>query len=247
MKNYKVTIQYDGSRYQGWQSQKSTENTIQGKLETVLAVMTGYPVDVIGSGRTDAGVHAHGQTANFHLREAWEEEAVRDYLNRYLPADIAVTELKEVDDRFHSRFHARSKTYLYRIHTGKIPDVFARKYVYHYSTPLDVERMRLAASYLIGTHDFLSFCSNKRGKKSTVRTIGEIAMEETGQELRIYYTGDGFLQNMVRILTGTLIEVGDGRREPEETERILKAKDRKLAGYTAPACGLTLLSVEYGE
>lgn len=247
MKNYKATIQYDGSRYQGWQSQKSTENTIQGKLETVLAVMTGYPVDVIGSGRTDAGVHAHGQTANFHLREAWEEEAVRDYLNRYLPADIAVTELKEVDDRFHSRFHARSKTYLYRIHTGKIPDVFARKYVYHYSTPLDVERMRLAASYLIGTHDFLSFCSNKRGKKSTVRTIGEIAMEETGQELRIYYTGDGFLQNMVRILTGTLIEVGDGRREPEETERILKAKDRKLAGYTAPACGLTLLSVEYGE
>lgn len=247
MKNYKATIQYDGSRYQGWQSQKSTENTIQGKLETVLAVMTGYPVDVIGSGRTDAGVHAHGQTANFHLHEAWEEEAVRDYLNRYLPADIAVTELKEVDDRFHSRFHARSKTYLYRIHTGKIPDVFARKYVYHYSTPLDVERMRLAASYLIGTHDFLSFCSNKRGKKSTVRTIGEIAMEETGQELRIYYTGDGFLQNMVRILTGTLIEVGDGRREPEETERILKAKDRKLAGYTAPACGLTLLSVEYGE
>lgn len=247
MKNYKATIQYDGSRYQGWQSQKSTENTIQGKLETVLAVMTGYPVDVIGSGRTDAGVHAHGQTANFHLREAWEEEAVRDYLNRYLPADIAVTELKEVDDRFHSRFHACAKTYLYRIHTGKIPDVFARKYVYHYSTPLDVERMRLAASYLIGTHDFLSFCSNKRGKKSTVRTIGEIAMEETGQELRIYYTGDGFLQNMVRILTGTLIEVGDGRREPEETERILKAKDRKLAGYTAPACGLTLLSVEYGE
>lgn len=247
MSNYRATIQYDGSRYQGWQSQKSTENTVQGKLEAVLAAMTGYPVDVIGSGRTDAGVHAQGQTANFHLREAWEEDAVRDYLNRYLPADIAVTEIKEVDGRFHSRYHARSKTYLYRIHIGNIPEVFARKYVYHYSTPLDVERMRLAASFLTGTHDFRSFCNNKRGKKSTVRTIREISIEETKQELRIYYTGDGFLQNMVRILTGTLIEVGDGRREPEEMEQILAAEDRGQAGYTAPACGLTLLSVEYGE
>lgn len=245
MGNYRIVIQYDGTRYRGWQSQNSTDDTIQGKLEAVLLRMTGEAVAVIGSGRTDAGVHALGQTANFHLKGVYDREEILDYLNQYLPEDIAVNSIEEVEERFHSRYQAKSKTYLYRIHTGRIPEVFERKYVYDYRTPLAAERMRQAIALLVGTHDFRSFCGNKKMKKSTVRTIYGIRLEEREQEIRLYYTGDGFLQNMVRILTGTLIEIGDGRRAPEDISRILRAKDREAAGYTAPACGLTLLSVEY--
>lgn len=247
MKNYKITIQYDGTRYRGWQSQHSTDETIQGKFTEVLNRMTGENVVVIGSGRTDAGVHAYGQVANFYLRDAWEEENLRDYLNRYLPEDIAVLSVEKVDERFHSRYQAKGKRYLYRIHTGSIPEVFERKYVYDYQVPLCTERMKQAAKRLIGTHDFRSFCGNKKMKKSTVRTIYDICIEEAEGELRIYYTGDGFLQQMIRILTGTLIEIGDGRRKPEEIEKILAAKDRAYAGYTAPACGLALLEVIYKD
>lgn len=245
MYNYKITIQYDGTRYRGWQSQNSTEETIQGKLADVLSRMAGGEVAVIGSGRTDAGVHARGQVANFYLSRKRDTAELQDYLNRYLPEDIAVVHTEEVDERFHSRYQAKSKTYLYRIHTGNVPEVFERRYVYDYQTPLDVGRMRKAAELLSGTHDFRSFCGNKKMKKSTVRTIYEIRIEETEQEIEIYYTGDGFLQNMVRILTGTLIEIGDGRRAPEEIAPILAAKNREQAGYTAPACGLTLLEVRY--
>lgn len=247
MANYRIVIQYDGTRYRGWQSQNSTDDTIQGKLETVLFRMTGEEVTVIGSGRTDAGVHAAGQVANFHLKGVLDGEEVLAYLNRYLPEDIAVSSIEEVDERFHSRYQAKSKTYLYRIHTGRIPEVFERKYVYDYQTPLSVERMRQAVPFLVGTHDFKAFCGNKKMKKSTVRTIYDIRIEELDQEIRLYYTGDGFLQNMIRILTGTLIEIGDGRREPEDIAEILETKDRAAAGYTAPACGLTLFSVEYGN
>lgn len=247
MANYRIVIQYDGTRYRGWQSQNSTDDTIQGKIQAVLTKMAGEEIGLIGSGRTDAGVHAMGQVANFHLQGQYDKEEIFDYLNRYLPEDIAVSRIEEVGERFHSRYQAKSKTYLYRIHRGRVPEVFERKYVYDYQTPLAVERMRRAASLLVGTHDFKSFCGNKKMKKSTVRTIYEIRLEEAGQELRIYYTGDGFLQNMVRILTGTLIEIGDGRREPEEIAAILEAKDREAAGYTAPACGLTLFFVDYGE
>ena len=152
-----------------------------------------------------------------------------------------------MDERFHSRYQAVEKTYLYRVHTGKIPEVFERRYVYDYTEPLDVNRMRKAAGYLCGTHDFKSFCGNKKMKKSTVRTIFQIRIKELPGEIRIYYTGNGFLQNMVRILTGTLIEIGDGRRNPEDVLEILEAKNRERAGYTAPACGLTLLEVTYGK
>lgn len=245
MYNYKITIQYDGTRYRGWQSQNSTEETIQGKLTDVLSRMADEEVAVVGSGRTDAGVHAKGQVANFYLSRKWDTAELQDYLNRYLPEDIAVVHTEEADERFHSRYQAKNKTYLYRIHTGNVPDVFERRYVYDYQTPLDAGRMRKAAELLSGTHDFRSFCGNKKMKKSTVRTIYEIRIEENEQEIRIYYTGDGFLQNMVRILTGTLIEIGDGRRAPEEILNILAAKDREQAGYTAPACGLTLLEVRY--
>ena len=169
MKNYRITVQYDGTRYRGWQVQKSTDATIQGKLEHVLSTLAGHPVEVIGSGRTDAGVHAVGQVANFHIDDDFSGEELMETLNRYLPEDIAVTEIVEVEERFHSRYHATSKTYCYRIHTSTVPNVFERKYVYTYTDALDVGKMQQAASFLMGTHDFASFCGNRHMKKSTVR------------------------------------------------------------------------------
>ena len=245
MKNYKMIIQYDGTRYSGWQVQKTTEDTIQGKIERILGQMTGHTVEIHGSGRTDAGVHAKGQVASVAIDDAFSGEEIRDYLNTYLPRDIAVLSVEQVDERFHARFSATGKTYLYRIHTGLASDVFDRKFVYDYLIPLDVTRMREAAALLTGRHDFRSFCGNKHMKKSTVRTVSEIRIQELPSELRIYYTGEGFLMNMVRILTGTLIEVGDGRREPESMTEILAACDRDAAGFTAPPQGLCLEEVYY--
>lgn len=245
MNNFKIIIQYDGTRYKGWQGQNSTDNTIQGKIEAVLSQMAGHAVELIGSGRTDAGVHAKGQVANFHVEEQFKKEEILSYLNHYLPDDIAVISIEEVEDRFHSRYAAKKKTYRYHIHMGEIPDVFGRKFQYQYEKVLDVERMKEASAYLIGTHDFTSFCGNKKMKKSAVRTIYEITFTQNGMDLYIDYRGNGFLQNMVRILTGTLIEVGNGKRRPEEVKEILESKNRECAGYTAPACGLTLMEVRY--
>ena len=245
MKNYKITIQYDGSRYKGWQVQNSTEMTIQGKIQTVLSEMTGEYVEVIGSGRTDAGVHASGQVANFHIKDGFTEQEVLEYLNHYLPEDIAIIDIEEVEERFHARFHARSKTYIYRIHRSFIPNVFERRYMYTYTGPLDVNKMREAATYMMGTHDFMSFCGNKKVKKSTVRTVSVIEIVEKENELEISYTGNGFLQNMIRIMTGTLIEVGNGKKEPSEVKIILESKNRELAGYTVPSEGLCLKAVFY--
>lgn len=245
MKNYKIIIQYDGSRYKGWQVQKSTDMTIQGKLQSVLEQMTGQPVEVIGSGRTDAGVHAVGQVANFHIPEGYKEAEILDYLNHYLPMDIAVVDIEEVDERFHARFNAVSKTYMYRIHTSKIHKVFERKYMYTYTEPLDIDKMREAAKLMMGTHDFMAFCGNKKMKKSTVRTVTDITIKEKQNEMHISYTGDGFLQNMIRIMTGTLIEVGNGTKQPEDITKILESKDRQNAGYTVPAEGLILQKVIY--
>lgn len=245
MKNYKMTVQYDGSRYKGWQVQKATDMTIQGKLQAILEQMAGHPVEVIGSGRTDAGVHAMGQVANVHLREGFTEGEILEYLNQYLPMDIAVTVVEEVDERFHARFHATGKTYVYRIHTSTIPNVFERKYMYTYTGNLDVARMRKAAQRLVGIHDFAAFCSNKKMKKSTVREIFSIEIEEKEQEVVISYTGEGFLQNMVRIMTGTLIEIGNGSKEPEDIEAIFESKNRERAGFTVPPEGLMLKEVTY--
>lgn len=245
MKNYKIIVAYDGTRYKGWQIQKNTEMTIQGKLSMVLGNLAGHPVEVIGSGRTDAGVHSLGQTANFHLEEHFTEEEIWAYLNRYLPEDIVITNLKEVDNRFHSRYNAVSKTYSYRIRTSPIPDVFSHRFCYQYGMPLDAARMEQAAQILTGTYDFASFCGNKHMKKSTVRTIYDISFIKKDGELEILYTGNGFLQGMVRILTGTLIEVGRGDREPESMTALIEAKNRELAGYTAPPHGLRLEQVEY--
>lgn len=247
MKNYQIIVQYDGTRYKGWQVQKSTEDTIQGKIQYVLETLVGHEVEVIGSGRTDAGVHAIGQAANFHIEDTYDMQEVLQWMNQHLPQDIAVVQIKEVDERFHSRYHATSKTYAYRIHTSNISNVFERKYVYEYLSKLDVQRMKAAAKLLLGTHDFKAFCGNKKMKKSTVRTIYDIDIVESEREITIHYTGDGFLQNMIRIITGTLIEIGDGRRNTEEIQTILESKDRSMAGYTVPPQGLVLERVVYAK
>ena len=247
VKNYKITIQYDGTRYKGWQVQKSTDMTIQGKIQDVLRAMAGQEIEVIGSGRTDAGVHAYGQVANFHLPAHFSSKEVLEYLNHYLPMDIAVLDIEEVDERFHARYHATSKTYVYRIHTSAIPNVFERKYMYTYTEPLDVAAMKAAAKLMLGTHDFAAFCGNKKMKKSTVRTVTDIAIVEKENEIQISYTGDGFLQQMIRIMTGTLIEVGNGTKRVEDIVSILESKTRERAGYTVPAEGLALKHVEYKD
>lgn len=245
MRNFKIIIQYDGSRYQGWQKQGSTQNTLQGKFEALLSRLAGEPVEIAASGRTDAGVHAYGQTANFHMDTALSAQELMEQINQYLPEDVAVTECREVDARFHARLNAKKKTYRYRVLNSSVPHVFDRKFVYQVPEALDVEAMRKAASCLVGTHDFKSFTSAKKSKKSTVRTIESIDIVRVGEEIRFLFTGDGFLFHMVRILTGTLLEVGLGKRSAEDMTRILMACDRQEAGFLAPAQGLALMEVSY--
>ncbi len=247
MRNIQLLIQYDGTRYNGWQSQEHTNQTIQGKLTKVLERMLGEPVDLQGSGRTDAGVHAAGQTANFRTKTMTSCEEILEYVNRYLPEDIAVLEVREAELRFHSRLHAIRKTYIYRIWNSPISNVFERKYMYQVKEILDAEKMKEAAALLEGTHDFRGFCANKRIKKSTIRTLEQIEIEQKGSELSLRFTGNGFLYHMVRILTGTLLEVGLGKRKPEEMTQILASLDREKAGPMAPALGLCLWKVEYNN
>lgn len=244
-RNIGLIISYDGSRYDGWQKQGNTKNTIQGKLETVLERMTGVETELHGSGRTDAGVHAKAQVANFYTDSAMSTEEIRDYLNMYLPEDIGVLEVREEAERFHARLCAVEKEYVYRIWNSRLPQVFERKYRYRLSEPLDVERMKRAAEFFLGEHDFKSFCANKRIKKSTVRRVSSIDIETLGEEIRITYRGNGFLYHMVRIMTGTLIEAGLGKREPEEIKEIIEKKDRQAAGYLVPPEGLCLEQVFY--
>ena len=247
--NIRITLEYDGSRYDGWQKQGNTDNTIQGKLENVLFRMAGEEIEVHGSGRTDAGVHARGQVANFHINAEIcpDGESAREYLNRYLPDDIRVLSAKIVPERFHSRLSATSKTYGYYVETGDKKNVFERKYVYGFGKKLDLEAMRRAAGFLIGEHDFKSFCANRRMKKSTVRRIDEIKIVEHGTKIELLYTGNGFLYNMVRIIAGTLLLAGAGKLDRVGMRRIIDAKDRAAAGATAPPEGLYLNRVTYHE
>ena len=244
-KNYKLKISYDGSRYLGWEHQPDRE-TIQGKIETVLARMVDKDmVDVIGAGRTDAGVHARAMIANVHLDTQMSPEEIRDYANRYLPDDIAILEVREAADRFHARYKAVGKTYQYTCFDGPVKPVFDRKYYTPLDQELDVEAMQEAAHFLEGKHDYKSFCGNSRMKKSTVRIVDTITVRRRKGYVYLTFHGTGFLQNMVRIMSGTLIEVGLGRKRPEEVGEILEACDRKVAGPTAPAKGLCLLKVDY--
>lgn len=245
MQNYKLTIQYDGTRYNGWQRQGNTENTIQGKLNEIIGRYLGEETDIAGSGRTDAGVHALGQVANFKTSKCLDRESfVRD-INAFLPQDIRIIKAESVDERFHSRLSAVSKTYEYVIDNAPVSDVFSRKYSYRLEEKLDVEEMRRAAAFLTGTHDYISFCGNKKFKKSSVRTVTDIDITQADGKLRIAFTGNGFLQNMVRIMAGTLIEVGLGKRDADSMTDIINARCREAAGRMAPPEGLFLKEVVY--
>lgn len=244
MKNYKITIQYDGTRYNGWQKQGNTKNTIQQKFEDILEKMCGKKVEIFASGRTDAGVHAQSQTANFKCETHMSPGEIMDYINKYLPEDIVVTSIKNVDERFHSRLNAVSKTYEYAIATTK-PDVFIRKYVFVTDKIPNIEKMRKGAELLLGKHDFKGFSSVGRTKKSTVRIINSIAITENDGIIKIRINGNGFLYNMVRIISGTLLEIGTGDLDLQCIEGIFQYKDREIAGKTLPACGLKLLEVFY--
>ena len=244
MNNFRLTISYDGTRYFGWERQPGKE-TIQGKLEAVLSRMTGAEVNVIGAGRTDAGVHAKAMTANAYMDTDMEPEAIRDYMNHYLPEDICVSEVKEAADRFHARYRAVGKLYTYTCYVGDTKPVFNRKYVTVLDFQPDVEKMQQAAQYLVGEHDFKSFCANPQMKKSTVRIVDSIEITRRKEYIYFDFHGTGFLQNMVRILVGTLLEVGAGKIPPEKVQEILEAKNRVLAGPTAPPQGLCLMKVDY--
>ena len=244
-RNIRLLLEYDGTRYLGWQRLGGDANTgtIQGKLETALRRITGEDaLQVIGSGRTDAGVHALGQTANFHTGSCQE---ILDALHRYLPEDIGVLDVSEAGGRFHSRLNALSKTYLYRIGKETVPHTFDRKYVWTVPGTLDIERMRQAARLYEGVHDFRGFSSMKQKKKSSVREIFSTTVEETAREIHITYRGNGFLHNMVRILTGTLAEIGLHQREPEQILKVYESLCRQDAGITAPPQGLFLVCAEY--
>lgn len=246
--NYKLKISYDGTRYYGWERQPDKE-TIQGKIEAVLTKMCNCPegekVEIIGAGRTDAGVHAKAMIANVHMSTELSEDEILAYMNRYLPDDIAITKVSKASERFHARYNASGKTYCYTVFNGKVKPVFNRKYYTYIEEELDVESMIDAAKYLVGEHDFKSFCGNPRMKKSTVRRINKIDIKLSKGYIYFYFNGTGFLQHMVRILVGTLLMVGKGEIEPKEVEKIIEAKERSKAGPTAPAKGLCLEKVYF--
>ncbi len=245
--NYRIKVQYDGTRYQGWQRQSGSPATIQGKLEDVLSRQAGRPVRIDGAGRTDAGVHAVEQIANVHLDEAFalSPEELRAVMNEYLPEDIRILQVEKAGERFHSRLHATGKQYRYHLMKWDSDHVFRRKYSWKMTEALDIPSMQKAAGHLLGEHDFKSFCTKASKKKSTVRRLTRIQIEETEHEVVLTFEGSGFLYNMVRILTGTLVEVGTGSRSPDEMSGILEQRERKYAGETAPAKGLFLVKVFY--
>ena len=244
MRNLRLDICYDGTRYKGWQRLQNRDDTIQGKLERALSRILGEPVEVSGSGRTDAGVHARGQVASFHCESTMDAEEILGNLRKYLPEDIGIYSCKEVSPRFHARLNAREKTYCYRIWNSEMPCVFERRFVAVFPEELDSTAMEAAAKHLLGQHDFSAFCGNARMKKSTVRFLRSIEIVRQGEELQLRFTGNGFLQNMVRILVGTLIEVGRGERSPESIPGLFGGK-RADAGFLAPAQGLCLEEVFY--
>ena len=254
-KNIKIMIEYDGSKYSGWQrlgktavdavSKSIKKSSIQSVLEYNLSRLLDEDIKLIGSGRTDASVHALGQVANFYSYTKLPLKELLIGINRLLPEDIAVLDIEEVDLNFHSRYSAKAKTYEYRIYMGETQSVFLRKYTYHEQNELDIVNMKKAASYLVGTHDFKSFSTERKDGKSTVRTINDIYFHINGSVLTIGITGNCFLYNMVRIIIGTLMEIGEGNRGADDMLDILKSKDRQKAGFTISGHGLFLYRVWY--
>lgn len=246
MKRVGLVVAYDGTNYCGWQSQ-TNGITIQGELNRCLSEMLGEKIETMGASRTDAGVHALGNVAVFDTKARMPGEKFSYALNTRLPEDIRIQLSEEVDPDFHPRYCESEKTYEYRILNRRFPVPTERLYSYFYHYDLDVDRMRAATSYLIGEHDFASFCGARAQVKSTVRTITRIEAERFGDMITIQVTGKGFLYNMVRIIAGTLIEVGNSQYPPERVRDILQARDREMAGPTAPAHGLTLMGIRFLE
>lgn len=253
LRNLRFTISYDGTAYSGFQIQPKAD-TIQYRLEQAVFMLTGETVKVISSGRTDAGVHAKAQVINFTTNSKIPVERWCLALNARLPKDIVAHTAEEVLPSFHSRKAAKRKTYCFTIRSARFPDVFYRNYEYHHSTHLNVEAMREALPCLQGEHDFTSFCTVRTDKEVKVRTLYEVRLETEADELsttgkvariRLIITGNGFLYNMVRIIAGTLIQIGEGKRPSSDMQRILEARDRSQAGPTAEAMGLTLWKVDY--
>ena len=244
-RTFRLTLCYEGTRYRGWQRQGNTDNTIQARLEPLLTRLLEQPVELAASGRTDAGVHARRQVCSFRADTDWDVDFMLTQLRKFLPEDIGAVSLAEAAPRFHARLNCREKTYLYRVWNSEAPNVFERRLMYAFPAPLDLEAMRRAAEALLGEHDFSAFCANRHMKKSAVRSIHSIEIRREGEEVRLSFTGNGFLYNMVRILTGTLLEVGTGQRSEESVRAALESLEREQAGFTAPAQGLTLWDVRY--
>lgn len=245
MKNYKMVIQYDGSRYKGWQKLKDSDLSIQEKIETVLSKMTGEEINVIGCGRTDAGTHAEKYAANFHTNSKMSSKMILNQLYEFLPEDIVVKSVEEVDERFHAQHNAKSKTYVYSITKGKFRNVFNRRYSYHSEEKLDLIQMREAAAYLIGSHDFQSFTSLKEGSKSTIRTINSLDIIENSIVIEIVINSDDFLLHMARLIVGALLEVGKGKINATDVQKILNDKKYTNTISIAQPKGLCLKDVQY--
>lgn len=245
MRNFKLCLCYDGSRYRGWQKQGNTPDAIQGKVEALLSRSLEQPVELHGSGRTDAGVHARCQTCSFRADTPLSCPELLELIRRYLPEDIGALSLEEAEASFHARLSCRGKSYVYFVWNSPEPNVFYRKYSFNCPQKLNIAAMREAAKALLGEHDFTSFCSLKRMKKSPVRRLDAVEISREGDMLRLKFSGGGFLYNMVRILTGALIEVGLGERRAEDIPAVLAACDRQAAGFTAPAHGLFLWEQSY--
>ncbi len=244
MRNLRLDICYDGTRYRGWQRLPGEEYTIQGKLEQTLSRILGEPIQVSGSGRTDAGVHALHQIANFHCAGDLPAGEILAQLRRYLPGDIGIYSCTDCSDRFHARLNAREKTYLYRIWNSDSPRVFQRRYVAEFPETLHLADMQAAAKALEGEHDFSAFCGNPNFKKSTIRRIRTAQVSRQGEEICMEFTGNGFLHHQVRIMAGTLIEVGRGERGADTIAALFGGR-RQEAGFLAPAQGLCLQEVTY--
>lgn len=244
MKNIKLVIEYDGKEYKGWQKQKDRLN-IQGEIEQAIETITKEKVELIGSGRTDAGVHALAQIANFKTNSKLPVERFPYAINSLVKKSIRIKSAEEVDMNFHSRYACKQKTYMYTINNSKHGTAIYRNMQFHYQEKLDEDLMNEGIKFLIGEHDFKSFKASGTSSKSSIRTIYNARVWREGELIKIELTGNGFLYNMIRIISGTLIEVGQKKIKPSDVEKILEAEDRNLAGKTLPACGLCLMSVDY--
>ena len=244
MRNLRLDICYDGTRYRGWQRLSNTDNTIQAKLEQTLSRILGEPIEISASGRTDAGTHAKRQVVSFHCEGSMPCDEILLLLRRYLPEDIGIYSCKNVSQRFHARLNAKTKTYCYRVWNSESPCIFDRKFVYIDARPLDVDSMLVAAADFIGEHDFAAFCTNKNTKKSTIRYIQKLDIEQKENEIVFTITGNGFLHHMVRIIVGTLLEIGRGERPKDCIPKLFDGK-RADTGECIPACGLCLMEVTY--